>query len=280
MRTSRRFEGKVALVTGAARGQGRAISIALAQEGANVIAVDICRQVDSVPYPMARPEDLAETVRDVEAAGARVVAREVDVRNAEALKDAVEKGVSEFGRLDVVSANAGVFGGGRLEDLEEQTWRDLIDINLTGVWLTAKVAIPHLRAAGGGSIVITSSSAGLMASENIGHYVSAKHGLVGLMRVLALELGKDSVRVNTVHPTSVNTEMLHNELTYSLFAPDLPQAQRTRAELIPRLRAIQALPTPWVEPSDVANAVLWLASDEARFVTGAAFPVDAGRLIR
>jgi (+)-trans-carveol dehydrogenase len=276
-----RVEGKVAFITGAARGQGRSHALTLAREGADIIAVDITKQIDTVPYPMATPDDLAETVNQVEALGRRIVASQADVRDYDALKQALDEGVAELGRLDIVSANAGVFGFGTVQELAEQTWRDMIDVNLTGEWHAVKAAIPHLRAGGsGGSIILTSSTMGLKAEPNIGHYNSAKHGVVGLMRTLALELAPDMIRVNALAPTTVNTDMIHNSATYELFAPDLPAAERTREVLAPRFQDLNALPIPWVEPADISNAVLFLASDEARYITGVALPVDAGQMIK
>jgi SDR family mycofactocin-dependent oxidoreductase len=274
-------EGKVAFITGAARGQGRSHAIRLAQEGADIIAVDLAGQVDSVPYPMSTPDDLTETVKEVEALDRRIVATQADVRDYGALKKALDDGVAELGRLDIVSANAGIFSFGTLADLPEQTWQDMIDTNLTGVWHAVKAAIPHLKAGGrGGSIILTSSTAGLMAIENTGHYVAAKHGVVGLMRTLALELAPDMIRVNSVHPTGVDTGMIQNAATYALFAPDLAEKDRTREQLGERFQTLNALPIPWVEPVDISNAVLWLASDESRYVTGVTLPVDAGSLIK
>jgi SDR family mycofactocin-dependent oxidoreductase len=275
-----RVAGKVAFVTGAARGQGRSHAIRLAQEGADIIAVDIEGQIDSVPYAMSTPEDMAQTVKEIEALDRRIVATQADVRDFGAVKAAVDEGVAQLGRLDIVSANAGIFSFGTLADLEEQAWQDMIDVNLTGVWHAVKAAIPHLKAAHGGSIILTSSTAGLMAMENIGHYVAAKHGVVGLMRTLALELAPDMIRVNSVHPTSVNTDMIQNAATYALFAPDLPEAERTKETLSDRFQAMNALPIPWVETVDISNAVLWLASDEARYVTGVTLPIDAGQLTK
>jgi SDR family mycofactocin-dependent oxidoreductase len=229
---------------------------------------------------MSTPADMAQTVKEIEALDRRIVATQADVRDFAALKAAVDDGVAQLGRLDVVSANAGIFSFGELAELPEQNWQDMIDVNLTGVWHAAKAAIPHLRAAGGGSIILTSSTAGLMAIPNIGHYTAAKHGVVGLMRTLALELAPDFIRVNSVHPTSVNTDMIQNAATYALFAPDLPADQRTKETLGDRFGALNALPIPWVEPVDISNAVLWLASDEARYVTGVTLPVDAGALTK
>jgi (+)-trans-carveol dehydrogenase len=276
-----RVEGKVAFITGAARGQGRSHAIRLAQEGADIIAVDICDQLASVPYPMSTQEDLAQTVKEVEALDRRIIATQADVRDFTALKRALDDGVAQLGRLDIVSANAGIASYGRIDELSEQTWQDMIDTNLTGVWHTAKAAISHLRAGGrGGSIILTNSISGLKGSENAGHYVSAKHGLVGLMRTLALELAPDMIRVNSVHPTNVNTDMIHNAATYELFAPDLEAKDRTTERLTERFVAGSTLPIPWVEAVDISNALLWLASDEARYVTGVALPVDAGRLLQ
>jgi (+)-trans-carveol dehydrogenase len=274
-----RVEGKVAFITGAARGQGRSHAIRLAQEGADIIAIDLCAQVDSVPYPMSTPDDLAQTVREVEALDRRIVATQADVRDYGAVKAALDAGVAELGRLDIVAANAGISSVGRAEELPEQTWQDMIDINLTGVWHAAKAAIPHLKAGGrGGSIIITSSAAGLMAMENIGHYVTAKHGLVGLMRTLALELAPDSIRVNSLHPTTVNTAMIQNAHTYALFRPDLENP--TAEDAAESLLTLNALPVKWVEPIDISNALLFLASDEARYITGVTLPIDAGCVIK
>jgi SDR family mycofactocin-dependent oxidoreductase len=275
-----RVEGKVAFITGAARGQGRSHALTLAREGADIIAIDIAKQIDSVPYPMATPDDLAETVKQVEALGRRIVAAQADMRDYDALKQALDDGVAQLGRLDIVSANAGIFSYGTLAELPEQTWQDMIDTNLTGAWHAAKAAIPHLRAAGGGSMILTSSTMGLMAIPNLGHYVAAKHGVVGLMRTLALELAPDFIRVNSIHPASVDTDMVHNAAMYALFAPDLPEDQRTRQTLAPRFQALEVLPIPWVEPADISNAVLFLASDEARYITGITLPVDAGATLK
>jgi (+)-trans-carveol dehydrogenase len=208
VRMAGRMEGKVAFISGAARGQGRSHAIRLAEEGADIIAVDVCSQVDSVPYPMSTPADLAETVKLVEKTGRKIIAAQADVRDFPALEQVVGHAVAQMGRLDIVSANAGISSPARLDVMAEDTWQDMIDINLTGVWHTVKAALPHIRTGGrGGSIVLTSSVAGLRGVENIGNYVAAKHGVVGLMRVLALEFGHDSIRVNTVNTTSVDTSL-------------------------------------------------------------------------
>ena len=215
-----RLAGKVAFVTGVARGQGRSHAVRLAEEGADIVGVDIASQIDTVPFPMATAGDLGETVDAVEALDRRIVASEVDVRDYDALKAALDDGVARLGRLDIVAANAGIVSFGRAEELTERAWQDVIDVNLTGVWHTVKAAIPHLRAAGGGAIVITSSGAGLKGNPNLAPYTAAKHGVVGLMRTLANELAPDMVRVNAVLPGSVDTDMIHNQATYGLFMPD------------------------------------------------------------
>lgn len=274
-----RVEGKVAFITGAARGQGRSHAVRLAEEGADIIAIDICAQIDSVPFPMARPEDLAETVAQVEALDRRIVAVQADVRDHAAVQRAVDDGVAQLGRLDIVSANAGIYSHGLLADMEPQTWQDMIDVNLTGVYYTCRAAIPHLMAGGrGGSMILTSSSVGIRAIANLGHYGSAKHGVVGLMRTLALELAPHMIRVNSIHPTSVDTDMIHNDSMYSLLMPGVAEPTREMCGEI--LEGINALPVPWVEPRDISNAVLFLASDEARYITGVTLPVDCGCIIK
>jgi (+)-trans-carveol dehydrogenase len=275
-----RVEGKVAFITGAARGQGRSHALRLAQEGADIIAVDLCAQVGTVPYPMATPEDLAETVKEVEALDRRIIATQADVRDYDALRSAVDDGVAQLGRLDIVSANAGIAGtADGTSNLTEPEWQDMIDINLTGVWHATKATVPHLIAGGrGGSIILTSSAAGLMAYPNIGHYVAAKHGVVGLMRTLALELAPHSIRVNSLHPTQVDTPMIMNETIFRLFMPD--QENPTREDFAPASQEMNALPIPWVEAVDISNALLFLASDEARYITGVTLPIDAGATIK
>jgi (+)-trans-carveol dehydrogenase len=271
-----RVDGKVAFVTGAARGQGRSHAIRLAEEGADIIAVDVCAQIDSVPYPMATAADLAETVEGVEALDRRIVAVEADVRDYGALKAALDAGVAELGQLDIVCANAGVISFSDMADMAEQVWQDMIDINLTGVWHTCKAAIPALS--DGGAIVLTSSTAGLTGMANISHYVAAKHGVVGLMRSLANELAPRMIRVNSVHPTTVPTPMVMNESTFGLFLPE--EEHPTLEQFKEMSTLLNVLPIPWVEARDVSNAVLFLASDEARYITGVTLPIDAGMLAR
>jgi SDR family mycofactocin-dependent oxidoreductase len=273
-----RVQGKVAFITGAARGQGRSHAIRLAQEGADIIAVDVCADVDTVPYHGATEADLAETVKAVEALDRRIVATQADVRNYESLKSALDDGVAQLGRLDIVSANAGIFSTAPTAELTEDEWGQMIDINLSGVWRTCKAAIPHLVASNGGSIIITSSGAGLKGFPNFAHYVSAKHGVVGLMRTLALELAPNNIRVNSIHPTNVNTDMIQNDAMWKLFVPG--SEHPTKDEFAAVSQSMQALPIPWVEPVDISNALLFLASDEGRYITGVTFPVDAGITIK
>lgn len=277
-----RVEGKVAFITGAARGQGRSHAIRLAQEGADIIAVDVAEEIDSVKrfYPGASEEDLAETVKQVEDLDRRIVAAKVDVRDYEALKKALDDGVAQLGHVDIVSANAGIFlFGDQTHLVAEQDWQDVIDINQTGVWHTCKAAIPHLVDQGaGGSIIITSSTAGLKGIPNTAAYTASKHAVVGLMRTLANELAPHRIRVNTVHPTSVATAMVLNEATFRLFMPEVEHP--TQEEAAEVFETTNALPVPWVEPIDISNAVLFLASDEARYVTGTELKVDAGFTVK
>jgi len=227
---------------------------------------------------MATPEELSETVDMIKALDRRVVAARADVRDLAGLTQVLDGAVGELGRLDIVCANAGIYSQGLLGELDEQTWRDVIDVNLTGVWNTCRAAIPHLVAGGrGGSIILTSSSVGLRAVANVGHYAASKHGVIGLMRTLALELAPHSIRVNSVHPTGVDTPMIQNEALYRLMAPGVEHP--TREDVAPVLESVNALPVPWVEPRDVSNAVLFLASDEARYITGEVVSVSGGLTI-
>ena len=266
------WQGKVALITGAARGQGRAHAVRLASEGADIIGVDICAPIASVPYPLATADDLAATVKLVEDTGARIVAKEADVRDRASLSDAVQAGVDELGRLDIVVANAGIAPMQSGDD----GWRDVIDVNLTGVYNTIKAAIPTLVKQGaGGSIVLISSAAGLagVGSPDAGSvgYAAAKHGVVGLMRVYANLLAKQNIRVNSIHPTGVETPMIDNDFTRGWLA-------KMAAESDSPGSMGNALPVEVLQPEDIANAVAWLVSDQARYITGVTLPVDAGFL--
>ncbi|MGK5115025.1 MULTISPECIES: mycofactocin-coupled SDR family oxidoreductase [unclassified Geodermatophilus] len=270
-----RVEGKVAFITGAARGQGRSHAVRLAEEGADIIAVDVCKQVETVPYPTATPDDLAETVRQVEALDRRIVAAEVDVRDLAGLTRAVEDGVAQLGRLDIVLANAGISTPASSLEMDEETWSTMIDVNLTGVWKTIRASVPHIVAGGrGGSVVLTSSLAAIYANPNTAHYSAAKAGLIMLAKVLAKELAPQNIRVNTIHPTTVATDMILNEPTYRLFRPDLEHP--TRADFEEAALTLNKLPIPAIEAVDISNAVLYLVSDDGRYVTGTTHVVDAG----
>jgi SDR family mycofactocin-dependent oxidoreductase len=277
-----RVEGKVAFITGAARGQGRSHAIRLAQEGADIIAVDIAQSIPGMEpyYAGSTEEDLQETVRQVEALDRRIFARKADVRDFAGLKAALDEGVAELGHVDIVSANAGIFTFGEPSDkVEDAEWEMVNDINAKGVWHTAKAVIPHLIEQGtGGSIILTSSTAGLKGTPNVVAYTAAKHAVVGIMRTLALELAPHSIRVNTVHPTGVATNMILNEAAFKLFLPHVEHPTQEQAAEV--FRSTNALPIPWVEPVDISNAVLYLASDEARYVTGTELKIDAGYTIK
>ena len=266
--------GKVAFITGAARGQGRSHAIRLAQEGADIITVDICAQIGSVGYPMATPDDLAGTAKEVEALGRRIVARQADVRDEAGLRAAFEAGLAELGPVDIVVANAGIAPMSLGEEPHE-AWQDAIDVNLTGVFNTVEIAIPSMIERGaGGAIVLTSSTAGLMGIGGGGRgglgYTASKHGVVGLMRSYANVLAPHRIRVNSVHPTGVNTPMVVNDVMQQFLTsdPSLSQAMSN------------ALPVDMVEPVDISNAIVWLVSDDARYVTGVTLPVDAGFTIK
>ncbi|MBT0771720.1 mycofactocin-coupled SDR family oxidoreductase [Kineosporia sp. J2-2] len=270
-----RFEGKVAFITGAARGQGRSHAIKLAEEGADIIAVDIADQVTTAPYPTSTAEDLAETVKAVEALDRRIIARTADIRDLAALTAVAKEGVAEFGRLDIVLANAGISSMGPLLDLDENTWQEMIDINLSGAWKTLKATVPHIIDGGrGGSVVITSSLAAMVANGNNGHYSAAKAGLVSLMKTAAKEWAPHNIRVNTIHPTTVQTPMIINDATFRLFRPDIENP--TYDDFIVAANTLNALPVPVTEAIDITNAVLYLTSDEGRYVTGTTMVVDAG----
>lgn len=276
-----RVAGKVALVTGAARGQGRSHAVRLAEEGADIIAVDVCKPiVKNTTIPASTPEDLAETADLVKGLNRRIVTAEVDVRDFDALKAAVDSGVEQLGRLDIIVANAGIGNGGdTLDKTSEYDWQEMIDVNLSSVWKSVKAGVPHILAGrNGGSIILTSSVGGIKAYPHCGSYVAAKHGVVGIMRSFAVELGQHMIRVNSVHPTHVATPMLHNEGTFKMFRPDLENPGPD--DMAPICQMFHTLPIPWVEAQDVSNAVLFFASDESRYITGVTLPVDAGSCLK
>ncbi|KAB2383475.1 mycofactocin-coupled SDR family oxidoreductase [Actinomadura montaniterrae] len=278
-----RVDGKVAFITGAARGQGRSHAVRLAEEGADIIAVDLCQDYETVGYPLARPDDLKETVRLVEELGRRIVAVQADVREAAQMRDAVERGVAELGRLDIVVAQAGIAGMKGQPPLK--AWSDVVDTNLVGTINAVQAALPHLPE--GGSIIATGSTAALMVIGTIdepgkdpgGHaYMYAKQALSQYIHELARNVARLRIRANVVHPTNCNTDMLHSEPMYRSFRPDLEHP--TRADAEPAFGVQQAMPVPYVEPRDISDMVLFLASDESRYVTGMQMRVDAGGYLK
>lgn len=273
-----KLDGKVTLITGGARGQGRSHAVAFAREGSEIVLCDVAEQLPSAPYPLASAEELAETARMVEDLDRRCLAVRTDVRDGEGMRELAQRAISEFGRIDILLANAGIESFGRAWELTDEQWDEMIAVNLTGVWKSCRAVIPHMVERGAGVILITSSVAGLKGLANQAHYCSAKHGVVGLMRALAVELAPHGIRVNTVHPSSVDTPIIKNQAMYTLFSGGRSDA--TLEEVTPAFRALNLLETPWMEPQDISNAMLWLASDEARYVTGATLPVDAGSMAR
>jgi SDR family mycofactocin-dependent oxidoreductase len=276
---SGRVQGKVALITGAARGQGRAHAVTLAREGADIIAVDICAQPDWANYPLATQEDLAETVRQVEALDRRISSHVADVRDKAAMDEVVAAGIAEFGRIDIVVANAGIVVLGH--DEPDTVFLNTVEINLSGVMNTINAALPHLTE--GASVVATGSYAGLTPlgiknGPGGGGYSYAKRGVASLVSALALQLGGKSIRVNAVHPGNCNTDMLHSKPMYKVFRPDLEDPQRE--DVLDSFASMQILPIPYVEPEDISNAVLFLASDDSRYVTGLQLRVDGGALLK
>ena len=271
----------MAFITGAARGQGRAHAVRMANEGADIIAIDICGPVaESITYPAATPEELDETVRGVEAAGRKILARHVDIRDGEALRQVVADGVEQFGRLDIVVANAGVLGWGRLWELTDEQWDTVIDINLSGTWRTIRAAVPAMIEAGnGGSIIIVSSSGGLKATPGNGHYAASKHGLVALTNTLALEVGEFGIRVNSIHPYSVDTPMIEREAMMAVFAK-YPSYVHSFAPMPyhPTDTGGRRHLAEFMTPDEVSDVVVWLAGDGSATLSGAQIPVDRGVL--
>ena len=268
----------VAVVTGAARGQGRTHALRLASEGADVILLDSSAPVDGIAYEMPTPGDLEKVAEEVRDKGRRAVTVRADVRDLDEVTSGIRKAADELGRLDILVANAGVLGAARPTwELSREEWDTVIDINLTGVWTSIKAVMPIMIEAGnGGSVILISSIAGLRGVPHVANYVAAKHGLVGLAGSLANEVAAHGIRVNTIHPTNVRTPMIDNPTSARIFRPDLDAPSlEDGAEALQRINLI---PVPWIESEDVSNAVLWLSSDEAKYVTGAAIPIDAGAL--
>ncbi len=271
------LNGKVAFITGGARGQGRSHAQLLAEQGADIVIIDVLSDLETVAYSGATQADLDETVALVEKTGREIVTSQGDVRNQADVDAAVAAGLERFGHLDIVVANAGITTLGLTWELSDEAWRTMLDINLTGVFHTVKAVIPTMiEARRGGAIVMTGSCA--VGMQHLGHYSAAKNGVVGLMKSLAAELAAHKIRVNVVHPTTVGTEMFLNDASYRVFRPDLENP--TQEDLVEVMTSMNKLGVPWIEPIDVSNAVLWLASDASRYVTGTEVEVDAGTLLR
>ncbi|AKK28440.1 mycofactocin-coupled SDR family oxidoreductase [Mycobacterium sp. EPa45] len=283
-----KLEGKVAFITGAARGQGRAHAIAMAREGADIIAVDICRDIPSNPYPLASPDDLAETERSIKEIGRQVLARVADVRERHELRDAVEAGVAQFGKIDIVVANAGILPMAMGRPHDAMSFVDASDVDLLGVMNTVAVTVPHLP--NGASVIITGSTAGMIRgttdNPNMGPggrgYGWSKRVIIEYVEEMSLALADKMIRVNAIHPTNCNTHLLQNDGMYSMFRPDLTQAgqQATREDAEPLFTIFQAMPIPYIEPEDMANLGVFLASDDSRYITGQQIRVDAGSLLK
>jgi len=273
----REWSGKVAFITGVARGQGRSHALEFARRGADIGGLDICGPITSVPYDLATPSDLEQTRQEIESLGGRAVLEMADVRDAGAVETVAARVLERFGRIDVVITNAGVFSVGDPLSMSAETWRDVLDVNLTGVWNTVQACLPAMVDGGrGGSIVMTSSIGGVQGLLHCPHYVASKHAVIGLMRALANELAPYRIRVNAVCPTNVNTPMIQNQANYRTFRPDLEEP--TSEDIVEVAASMHLLDVPWVEAEDVTAAVVWLASEAARYLTGVALPVDAGLL--
>jgi SDR family mycofactocin-dependent oxidoreductase len=270
-----RFDGKVVLITGGARGQGRSHAVRFAQEGADVAFCDIAAQLETVPYPMSTPDDLAETVRLVEDLDRRCVAVQADVRDRGQLDAFAEQARTELGRIDFLLANAGIFTFSTVAEMDDRTWRETIDTNLTGVFHAMRAVLPAMVAQGYGRIVATSSMAGKTGFANIAHYCAAKWGVIGLVKSVAQEVAGNGITVNAVCPTGVDTTMIQNDAAYRLFLPDVQNP--TREDAAPAFQGLNAIPVPWVEPIDISNAMAFLCSDEARYITGETIAVAAGQ---
>ena len=270
------LHGKVALISGAARGQGRAHALALAAAGVDVVAIDACAAIPTADYPMPTPDDLATTAADIETLDRRVIARQVDIRDQAGLDGLVAEALDTLGGIDIVCANASIVSTGRSWEITDEQWQQTLDVDLTGTWRTVKTVVPSMIERGrGGSIIMTASVAGTQGMPNLGAYVAAKHGVMGLMKTMANELGEYGIRVNAVQPGVIRTPIVaDNNALLRLFRPDLDSPSMADAEA--GFRSINSLPVPWLEPDDVSNAVLFLASDAARHITGITIPVDAG----
>lgn len=269
-----KLDGRVALVTGGARGQGRSHCVALAREGADIIFCDLAEQIAAVPYPMGNEEDLKETVRLVEVLGRRCVAVKADVRSTSQMQALAERAISEFGKIDILVANAGVSSFSTLAEMTEEQWDTVVDTDLKGTFNSIRAVVPHMLNQNYGRVIAISSMSGRIGQLHLGHYVAAKWGVIGLIKTLALEVAQNGITANCVLPCTVNTPMAHNDTVYRLFRPDLENP--TKEDVMEAFKTLQPMPIPYVEPEDISAAVLFLVSDEARYISGAALPVSAG----
>ncbi len=269
-----RFEGKVVMVTGGARGQGRSHAMAFAKEGASIVISDIARQVDTVPYAMSTDDDLRETVKMVEALDQRCLAVTADCRDTAAMNAAVEAAIAEFDRIDILSINHGLLSLSPVAEMSDEVWDDVVGSDLTGVFKASRAVVPHMVAQGWGRIVVTASMAGRVGLPTLAHYCAAKWGAIGFVKSLAREVANNGITVNAICPTNTNTDMIHNPAFYAVFAPDIENP--TRDQVVPGFESLNAIQVPWIEPIDISNAIMFLASDDARYITGEALHVSAG----
>jgi len=278
--TRAHFQDRVVFITGAAHGMGRSHALAFAREGARLVLCDACRQYNTVPYELAQPEELSALAREIEQMGRPVIASQTDVTQLAAMQELVERAQQEFGPIDIVVANAGIYSFAPSWEMSEEQWDETINVDLKGVWITCKVSIPQMLARHSGKIICIASTAGIKGMANLVHYVAAKHGVLGLVKTLAIELAPYNINVNAVCPTSVDTAMCRNQALYDVFAGG-PGPQATYEHMLSLMNQLNLFPDrDLLPPEAVSAAVLWLASDEARHLTGCALPVDAGYLTR
>jgi len=269
-----KLDGKVVLITGGARGQGRSHAITFAREGADIVICDLAAQIETVPYQMSNTDDLNETVKLVEEQDQRCVAMQADVRDSAQIKSVVDTALAEFGQLDILIANAGIVAPVPLVDISDQAWSDMVETDLTGVFKSIRAVAPHMIERRSGRIIATSSMVGRTGVPGLAHYVAAKWGVIGLVKSAALEFGQYGITVNAVCPTNVDTNMIQNPAMYALFAPDIKNP--TREDVIPGFTSLNALPVPWVQVQDISEGMLYLAAESGRYVTGETLTIAAG----
>lgn len=269
-----KLDGKVVLITGGARGQGRSHAITFAREGADIVICDLAAQIETVPYQMSNTDDLNETVKLVEEQDQRCVAMQADVRDSAQIKSVVDTALAEFGQLDILIANAGIVAPVPLVDISDQAWSDMVETDLTGVFKSIRAVAPHMIERRSGRIIATSSMVGKTGVPGLAHYVAAKWGVIGLVKSAALEFGQYGITVNAVCPTNVDTNMIQNPAMYALFAPDIKNP--TREDVIPGFTSLNALPVPWVQVQDISEGMLYLAAESGRYVTGETLTIAAG----